>query len=196
MPRMATVPTLTRLIGRGHIYARLRSIRNRTNKLLLGLSGAHPTSYVHISSRVANDVTIEEYGFVGFECQIAPGVHIGRYSMLAPRVAIVGADHVTNSPGIPMQFAGRPAQPQTVIERDVWVGHSAVLMRGITIGEGAIIAAGAVVTKSVPRYEVWAGVPAHRIADRFDEPDKSAHSDKVNGDLIYPQFAAAQVISG
>lgn len=49
---------------------------------------------------------------------------------------------------------------------DVWIGAHSVIMPGVTIGNGAVIGASSVVTKDVPRYEVWAGVPARRIKDR------------------------------
>lgn len=52
---------------------------------------------------------------------------------------------------------------------DVWIGHGAQLMSGIRIGQGAVIAAGAVVTKDVPAYAIVGGVPAKVIRYRFDE---------------------------
>ena len=50
-----------------------------------------------------------------------------------------------------------------VIEDDVWIGASATVLGGVTIGEGAIIGAGAVVTRDVPPGETYAGVPARRL---------------------------------
>lgn len=56
-----------------------------------------------------------------------------------------------------------------VIGNDVWIGYEAVILSGVTIGDGAIIGARAVVTKDVPPYAVVGGVPAHRIRYRFDK---------------------------
>ena len=56
-----------------------------------------------------------------------------------------------------------------VIGNDVWIGYEAVIMAGIHIGNGAIIAARAVVTKDVPPYTIVSGVPARPIRKRFDE---------------------------
>ena len=56
-----------------------------------------------------------------------------------------------------------------VIENDVWIGYEAVILSGVTIGDGAIIGARAVVTKDVPSYTVVGGVPAKPIRKRFDE---------------------------
>ena len=56
-----------------------------------------------------------------------------------------------------------------VIDNDVWIGYEAVIMAGVHIGNGAIIAARAVVTKDVPPYTIVGGVPARPIRKRFDE---------------------------
>ena len=56
-----------------------------------------------------------------------------------------------------------------VISNDVWIGYEAVIMAGVHIGNGAIIAARAVVTKDVPPYTIVGGVPARPIRKRFDE---------------------------
>ena len=56
-----------------------------------------------------------------------------------------------------------------VIGNDVWIGYDAVIMAGVTIGDGAIIGARAVVTKDVPPYTIVGGVPAKPIKKRFDE---------------------------
>jgi len=56
-----------------------------------------------------------------------------------------------------------------VIGNDVWIGYEAVIMPGVKIGDGAIIATRAVVTKDVPPYTIVGGVPARQIRKRFDE---------------------------
>ena len=60
-------------------------------------------------------------------------------------------------------------KPSTFIGNDVWIGARAMIMGGVTIGDGAIIAAGAVVTKNVDAYTIVGGVPARPIRKRFDE---------------------------
>ena len=96
--------------------------------------------------------------------------------MLGPRVSVVGGDHVFDQPGTPIIFSGRPVLKQTTIEADAWIGCGAILMAGVRIGRGAIVAAGAVVTKDVPPYEIHGGVPARKISERFPEPaDRLAH---------------------
>ncbi len=56
-----------------------------------------------------------------------------------------------------------------VVGNDVWIGYEAVILAGVTIGDGAIIGARAVVTKDVPPYTIVGGVPARPIRKRFDE---------------------------
>lgn len=56
---------------------------------------------------------------------------------------------------------------EVVINEDVWCGANVTILKGIHIGRGSVIAAGAVLTKNVGEYEIWAGVPAKKIRDRF-----------------------------
>ena len=61
-----------------------------------------------------------------------------------------------------------------IIGNDVWIGYEAVIMSGVTIGDGAIIASRAVVTKDVPPYTIVGGVPAKTIRKRFSDDDIAA----------------------
>lgn len=58
---------------------------------------------------------------------------------------------------------------QNIIGNDVWIGNNVTLMEGVSIGDGAIIASGSIVTKDVPSYAIYAGVPARLIKYRFNE---------------------------
>lgn len=172
------------------LYRWFRAFRNRYRLLRYGLRHVHRTFYVSAGSRISNDLLAAEYGFIGEDCVIGPRVQIGRYVMLASRVAIVGADHQFDIPGTPMVFSGRPAVPLTVIESDVWIGHGATVMSGVRIGRGAIVAAGAVVTRDVPAYEIWGGVPASKIRARFAAPeDRLLHDGMLAQDPREGNFA-------
>ena len=68
-----------------------------------------------------------------------------------------------------------------VIESDVWVGANSTILRGVTVGEGSVIAAGAVVTKDVPPYSIVGGVPARVLKMRFDEETQKEHIAMLKG---------------
>jgi serine acetyltransferase len=62
------------------------------------------------------------------------------------------------------------------IGNDVWIGDRAMILPGVSIGDGAVIGGGSVVTKSVEPYEIWAGNPAKKIGERFTAPVAAALS--------------------
>jgi acetyltransferase-like isoleucine patch superfamily enzyme len=118
-----------------------------------------------------------DYVYIGPYSQLPPQVQVGHYSSLSAYVAIVGADHNFESPGVPIVFAGRPPSRVTRIGSDVLVGHGAIILRGVTIGNGAIIGAGAVVTKDVAPYAIVGGVPAKLLRFRFDQREQAIHEE-------------------
>ena len=66
-------------------------------------------------------------------------------------------------------------------QNDVWIGYGAIVMSGVNIAEGTIIAAGSVVTHDTEAYSIYAGVPAKKIRDRFNsEEDKINHIAAIN----------------
>lgn len=67
------------------------------------------------------------------------------------------------------ELADLPYKGDTVIGNDVWIGQNATIMPGVTIGDGAIIAANATVTKDVPAYHIAGGNPARILRQRFDD---------------------------
>lgn len=56
---------------------------------------------------------------------------------------------------------------EIIIEEDVWCGANVTILKGVAIGKGSVIAAGSVVTKNIGEYEIWGGVPAQKIRNRF-----------------------------
>src|SRR5204863_2982008 len=66
---------------------------------------------------------------------------------------------------------GAPSRGDTIVGHDVWIGYSALVLPGITIGHGAVIAAASVVAADVPPYAVVAGNPARVVRRRFDDDD-------------------------
>lgn len=137
-------------------------------------------------NRIYPDLVVGPYVLIGSRAYLPPRVRIGRYSMLAPQVAIVGADHRIDVVGCPAIFAGRLDHPETVIGDDVWIGYRAIIVVGTRIGNGAVVAAGAVVTKDVQPYEIVAGVPAKRVRMRFEQD-----ADRVRHEAMLAEPARA-----
>jgi len=160
-------------------YHAFRSVLMWFRCIKYGLKFVDKTFYMAPGSHVSKDLIAGKYSFIGSECMIGPKVKLGNYVMFAPRVAVVGADHIFNKSGRPIIFSGRPEMPLTIIEDDAWVGYGSILMAGIRIGRGAIVAAGAVVTKDVPAYEIHGGVPAKKIGIRFQTIEDCQFHDKM-----------------
>ncbi|MFA5240262.1 MAG: CatB-related O-acetyltransferase [Phycisphaerae bacterium] len=123
-----------------------------------------------------NWVSIGYKCYIGSQCWLTSRVDIGNFAMLAGRVAIVGGDHCFDAVGVPCTKAGQAVNKKVVICDDVWVGFGAIIMHGVKIGEGAIVAAGSVVTKDVPAYAIVGGAPIRLIRMRFSEEDIKKHS--------------------
>lgn len=93
------------------------------------------------------------------------GVSLGNDVMLGPNVVINDSNHqfIDRDKSIAQQ--GHTAK-EIIIEDDVWIASNSVILKGVHIGKGAVVAAGSVVTKDVPPYAVVAGVPARKIKNR------------------------------
>jgi acetyltransferase-like isoleucine patch superfamily enzyme len=176
-------------IGRGNLYITLRKWTMSYRRWRWGMRNVDRLAWVHRWADVRPDLKAGPYSFVSFHCLLMNNVSIGKYSMLAPRVSIVGVDHLYDIPGVPIQFTGRPPVKYTIIEDDVWVGLGATIMQGVRIGRGSIIAARSVVTRDVPPYEIWGGIPAKKIRDRFPtEAERHLHDLMLDGPLVKPQW--------
>lgn len=109
---------------------------------------------------------------------------IGSKVMFGPNVTIMGGDHNTNVIGKFMYDVKEklPENDQPVIiEDDVWVGTGAILLKGVTIGRGSIVAAGSVVTKSCKPYSILGGIPAKVLKNRFTENEIIIHEKLLSG---------------
>ena len=114
-----------------------------------------------------------------FYCTIAP-LTIGRKVVFGPRPTIITGDHRIDLIGRYMsdivESEKMPEQDQpVVIEDDVWCGANVTILKGVTIGRGSVIAAGAVVTKSFPPYSIIGGIPAKLLRHRFTEEQICEH---------------------
>lgn len=111
-------------------------------------------------------LTLGDRSGIGINCEVYGPVTIGRDVMMGPEVVIYTSGHRFDRTDIPMMDQGSTEAEPVVIGNDVWIGRRVMIMPGVTIGDGCVIAAGAVVTKDIPAYSMAGGVPAHSIRER------------------------------
>jgi acetyltransferase-like isoleucine patch superfamily enzyme len=152
-----------------------RLLRRINTLLIRGLWKTGAGTYCVGRSLISKDLKSGVYCYVGYGCRIAPKVVFGNYVMLGPEVLITGKDHGIDEVGVPCIFTERPEIPPTLIGNDVWIGTRSIIMSGVTIGDGAIIGSGSIVTKDVQPFSIVAGVPAKFIRKR-ELSDYEEHS--------------------
>ena len=163
------------------IFQLLRKFKRKFLIKWYGLKNVHPTFLTTFGLRhVSKDLKAGKYSYVGPGCIIYPNTIIGDYTLLANDVMIIGGDHDFRKAGVPLPFAGREPQKTTIIGSDVWIGARSTIFRGIKIGNGAIIAAGSVVTKDVEPYWIVGGVPARPIRKRFNDDEIEIHEQMLS----------------
>tara|TARA_R110001592_G_scaffold64137_3_gene196920 strand:- start:2147 stop:2650 length:504 start_codon:yes stop_codon:yes gene_type:complete len=114
-------------------------------------------------------IVIGDHVFIAAGAWFSGSMSIGSYVMFGPNVTILGGDHEFSNLHQPMFFVKEKTKnPDDIrIGSDVWVGANVTILKGVNIGNGAIIAAGSVVTKDVEPFTIVAGIPALKIKDRF-----------------------------
>ena len=133
--------------------------------------------------KIHNQLRIGKYTFIGANATFqANAISIGRFCSIS-QGCIVGTNHhpidhfstsavfYSRSWGVSENSYKKKYNKgkSTIIGNDVWIGANAIVLGGVTVGDGAVIGAGSVVTKDVPPYAVVAGVPAKVLKYRFTE---------------------------
>lgn len=126
-----------------------------------------------------NELSIGVNCYIGRESQIECDSRIGNNVIMANRVAFVGRyDHNYLQVGTPIRLAKEIRDDdydwkglglKVVVEDDVWIGYGAIILSGVTLGEGCIVASGSVVTRDVPPYSIVGGNPAKPISERLND---------------------------
>lgn len=136
-----------------------------TERLFLGAA-----SYIAGYAIVRGDVTLGANCTVNAYACIAGKVTCGDHVRIASHAQIMGFNHGYEDPDVPI--ARQPHESRgVVIEDDVWIGANAVVLDGVRIGHGAVIAAGATVTRDIPPFTIAGGVPAKPIRRRGEKRD-------------------------
>lgn len=127
---------------------------------------------------VEDDVEIGDYTYTNSNCYIENAI-IGKFCSIGPSVRIGPINHdyhrVTSHPflfesryGFKVDKTLNFPKSKVYIGNDVWIGANVIICQGCTIGNGVVVAAGSVVTKNIPSYQIWGGIPARYIKDRFN----------------------------
>lgn len=128
--------------------------------------------------------SLGDYSYLGENCEVADAA-IGKFTAIANAVRIGAPNHPMGRASqhrftyVPeyyeptttrdRDFFAERRGDRVIVGNDVWIGHAAILLPGVTVGDGAVIAAGAVVSRDVPPYTIVGGVPARPIRQRFPD---------------------------
>lgn len=140
--------------------------------------------YVELGDRnVLENVQMDDFSYTGQDC-ILQNVVIGKFANIAAHVRIGPTDHPMERPTLhhityrqrmydlaeknDEPFLAKRCSRIAYIGHDTWIGHGAIIMPEVRIGNGAVVGSGAVVTKDVDPYTIVVGVPARPIKRRFD----------------------------
>ena len=161
---------------------RYRNIDYKVSSVLPNIENVGLPTKVGRNVFLAPDVTIDSYTSVADNCVIGKNtVSIGKFCSIGPNTTIGENMHPTDELSTSAAFyspswgisrenlVGSFNSKKVVIENDVWIGERALILPGVTIKNGAIIGAGAVVISDIDEYSVAVGNPARQVRKRFDE---------------------------
>lgn len=137
-------------------------------KIFGGKVGKNVTFYPGIKINPARNISIGDNVDLAWGVIITTkgGVDIGDRTLVGYRTQIISANHAIPE-GKERIFEAGHVPKKIKIKSDVWIGANCIILPGVTIGEGAVVAAGSVVTKNVLPYTIVGGVPAKIIKERI-----------------------------
>ena len=135
-----------------------KQIRALCGKMILSKCGKKVN--IEKGASFTSSVELGDHSGIGIRAQINGKVIIGKNVMMGPDVCIYAINHAFDRTDIPMNLQGVTPEKPVAIGDDVWIGARVIILPGVHIGTGAVIGAGAVVTKDVPDYAVVGGNPA------------------------------------
>jgi acetyltransferase-like isoleucine patch superfamily enzyme len=159
-----------------------RRIFQRLNRIYAIRSGVYVEQDVHIGIGTIlwapDSLRISENVYIGKYCTIQCNGEIGKGVLIGNNVGVIGRnDHDYKQIGVPIRNAdwvgsnnalSQNNTNRVVIEDDVWIGYGAIILSGLKINRGAVVAAGSVVTKDVASYSIVGGNPARILGMRFE----------------------------
>jgi acetyltransferase-like isoleucine patch superfamily enzyme len=128
---------------------------------------------------VGNDVYIAPWVmFIAFKKKLI----IGDKVLIGPGTTISTGDHNYSRVGVYMMDSKEKEETddqEVIIEDDVWIGANVIILKGVRIGRGSVVAAGSLVIKNIPPYSIVGGVPAKLIKNRFVYDEAVEHENKL-----------------
>ena len=136
--------------------------------------------FIGAGSEVYGEAVLGDYSYISGPGSYVEDAEIGKFCAIARGVTIGVSNHnhslvsshdflFNESFQVVENPPAETSKPRPVIGNDVWIGMGSYIMRGVTIGDGAVIAANSVVTKNVAPYSIVAGSPARHVKYRFSE---------------------------
>ena len=112
-------------------------------------------------------ITLHDNVGINMRCYIDGngGVEVGSHTLFSPGVHCISGNHIFDDRETPIKYQGT-AYGKITIGEDCWLGTNVVVLPGVTIGRGAVVGAGAVVTKDIPPFAIALGIPAKVVGER------------------------------
>ncbi len=161
--------------GHSHRDARHGSVRIGRG-VKLGSAILRGRNSIGDHSELSGDITIGYASTLGTGCILRGSVTVGNYCQFGPRVSLFSRNHpfdyvttYVNMALLDGLMKSLQVQVPIAVENDVWIGCGAVVTKGVTVRNGAVVGANSVVTDDVPEYAIVAGNPARIIRKRFDD---------------------------
>ncbi|CAB1064762.1 hypothetical protein D1BOALGB6SA_9559 [Olavius sp. associated proteobacterium Delta 1] len=140
----------------------------------------NPTASIHKKSLIS----IGENSFIGKWCHISvvePAyLKIGNYVGISPYTKILAGDRKLDVVGKYFMTIAEPINLPVIIEDDTMIGMESMILKGVTIGEGAVIGARSLVVKNILPYSIAVGMPARMVKLRFKWEDIPRHMDAIH----------------
>lgn len=148
------------------IFLIFRKLRSYVGRFLFDECGSNLNIEAGASFGTGKGIKIGSNSCLGVRSSVHAPLEIGDHVLMGPDVLILTTNHVISSTDIPIGEQGMTQPKKVIIGNDVWIGTRVTILPGVKIGDGAVVAAGAVVSKDVMPYTIVGGIPARVIRNR------------------------------